>query len=76
MIVTVSDKRISLDKNNNGFVDYYKAFSFIDKAHFIEFSVSSSTENNFYADELFNAVLTNFVIDGKRLYNPFKKEEQ
>lgn len=46
------------------------AFSFIDKKHFIEFSVSSSTENNFYANILFDAVLTNFVIDGKRLYNP------
>lgn len=58
-------------------VKYIKgSFSFIDKNHFIEFSVSSSTANNFYADELFNAVLTNFVIDGKRLYNPFKKEEQ
>lgn len=50
-------------------------FSFIDKSHFVELSVSSSTENNFYADELFNAVLSNFVIDGKRLYNSFKKEE-
>lgn len=24
-------------------------------------------------DTLFDAVLTNFVIEGKRLYNPFKK---
>lgn len=58
-------------------IKYIKgSFSFIDKDHFVELSVSSSTKNNFYADELFNAVLTNFIIDGQRLYDPFKEEEQ
>jgi hypothetical protein len=45
------------------------AFSFLDKDHFIDFSVSSS-ENNIDAHILFNAVFTNFFIDGKRFYDP------
>ena len=46
-------------------------YSFIDKDHFIEFSVGSDKENR-YSDILFNAVLTDFVIDGKHLYNPIR----
>lgn len=48
------------------------AFSFIDKNTFVEFSVISSREN-VYREILFNAVLTNLFVNGKRLYNPFKK---
>ncbi|HTF29808.1 MAG TPA: hypothetical protein VK625_13235 [Flavitalea sp.] len=57
-------------------IRYIKScFSFIDKNHFIEFSVSTSNKNDFYANALFDAVLTGFSIDGKRLYNPFKTIE-
>lgn len=52
------------------------AFSFVDKNHFIEFGVSSGTKNNIYADILFNAVLTNFNIDGKWLYDPFNNQNR
>jgi len=51
-----------------------QGFSFIDKNHFVEFGVSCGTKDNFYANILFNAVLTNFSIDGKWLYNPFKNQ--
>ena len=51
------------------------AFSFIDKKHFVELSVSSSSENNIYAKILFDAVLTNFVVDGMVLYKPLKNIE-
>jgi hypothetical protein len=46
------------------------AFCFLDENHFIEYSVTYSNENNVDATILFNAVLTNFFIDGKRLYDP------
>jgi len=64
-------------KTSANAIKYIKGcFGFIDKQEFVEISVSSSVENNFYADELFNAVLTHFVINGKHLYNPFKKEDR
>jgi hypothetical protein len=46
------------------------AFCFLDENHFVDYSVIYSNENNVDADILFNAVLTNFFINGKRLYDP------
>lgn len=48
-------------------------FSFVDQNTFVEFSVISSKENA-YRDILFNAVFTNFFINGERLYDPFRKD--
>ena len=50
-------------------------YGFIEN-HFIEFSVSSATKNNMYANILFDGVLTNFSIDGKWLYNPFDDQNR
>lgn len=67
--IFVSHVAVEMAETNE--VKYSKAaYSFINKNCFIEFSVVSGNENNSYADILFDAVLTNFYIDGKWLYNP------
>ena len=47
------------------------AYCFLDKNNFVEISIGYSNERNIDADILFNAVLTSFFINGKRLYDPF-----
>jgi hypothetical protein len=63
----------AMEKSNNKTKILKTAFSFIDKNTFVEFSVISSREN-VYREILFNAVLTNLFVNGKRLYYPFKKD--
>jgi hypothetical protein len=46
------------------------AFCFLDESHFVDYSVIYSKENNVDAAILFNAVLTNFFLNGKRLFDP------
>jgi len=47
---------------------YFKSvFSYIDKDHFVDVAVSSGRQNDFYANELFDAVLTDFRLNGKKL---------
>jgi len=37
----------------------------------VDVAVSSGRQNDFYANELFDAVLTDFRLNGKKLYNLF-----
>jgi len=62
----------AMEISNNKTKILKTAYSFIDKNTFVELSVVSSREN-VYRKILFNAVLTNLFVNGKRLYNPFKK---
>lgn len=68
--IFISDIIIQLANNERKYIRL--AHGFLSK-DFIEFSVGSSNKNDFYANTLFNAVLTNFYLNGKRLYDPLKE---
>jgi len=58
-------------KNANGStINIYAAHGFIDPDYFVELSVSSENGTSLRFEELFNAVLSNFYIRGKRFYEP------
>lgn len=60
-----------LVKRKDGQYRYIKsAYTYLNK-DFIEFSVVSNKNNSFYANELFDAVLTDFKYKNKSLYNPY-----
>ncbi|MDO6434183.1 hypothetical protein Q4E93_26475 [Flavitalea sp. BT771] len=66
--------RLAAKKRNGKMFYMWTAYSFLDSGLFVQYSVLSERKENAFQSILFNSILTNLFIGGKRFYNPFKQE--